>query len=319
MNLEIIHTTRYTYDCPVQLHPHLLYLRPRENSLLHVESFELFLQPAGTIHWMRDDFDNIPASIHYAAISDVLEIRSECVVKTTDLAPFDFMVRDYARTFPFAYEALHQFNLSLYLAPPPADVQEALEAWLKSRFIYRPTDTVAWLFALIRTLNENVRYERRDEQGIQEPLETIKLNSGSCRDYATLFVACARTMGMAARFVSGYLYDPGLDPSLPGDMHAWVEVFLPGAGWRGIDPTYGIFCHNYYVPVAHAVVAESINPIQGSFYSSAPVLATLTSDVRIRPITTTGKSPTAAANPAAPVMGSQSNSQNLSTDAGGLA
>lgn len=267
----------------MQLHPHLVYLRPRENSLLHVKSFELTLQPEGQIHWMRDDFDNLPASVHFHLQSDTLQICSECIVETTDLPPFDFLVRDYAKSMPFTYEPLHLANLSLYLTPPPTAVQDALNKWLNHRFIHRPTDTVAWLMALIQTLNANVKYERRDEEGIQKPLKTIQLNSGSCRDYATLFIACARTLGVAARFVSGYVYDPGLDPNLPGDMHAWAEVFLPGAGWRGIDPTYGLFCNNYYVPVAHAVVAESINPIQGSYHSAGLVSSTLTSSVRIRP------------------------------------
>jgi transglutaminase-like putative cysteine protease len=281
----------------VELHPHLIYLRPRENSLLHVKNFELRLQPGGDIHWMQDDFDNIPASIHFNAMSDLLEIRSECVVETTDLPPFDFLVRDYARTIPFTYEPLHHANLSLYLVAPPIEVQKALLEWLESRFFHRPTDTVAWLLALIGALNAHVRYERRDEAGIQEPLETIRLNSGSCRDYANLFVACARTLGIAARFVSGYMYDPGLDPRLPGDMHAWAEVFLPGAGWRGIDPTYGLFCNNAYVPVAHAVVAESINPIQGSYYCAEPATSTLTVEVRIHPATSVANGPTNPANP----------------------
>jgi transglutaminase-like putative cysteine protease len=110
-------------------------------------------------------------------------------------------------------------------------------------------------------------------------------------------VECARTLGIAARFVSGYLYDPSLDPSLPGDMHAWAEVFLPGAGWRGIDPTNGIFCSNAYVPVAHAVVAESINPIQGSYYCAEPATSTLTVEVRIRPVMAPAIGPTDSSNP----------------------
>ena len=284
MKLEITHTTRYQYDSLVVFQPHLIYLRPRENSLLQVKSFDLELKPSGTVHWMCDDFDNLPATIRFGLMSDVLEISSKCIVETTDLPPFDFLVRDYAQNMPFEYEALHLANLSQYLALPPVETQKALSDWLESRFIYRPTDTVAWLLALIQTLNANVRYERRDEAGIQEPLETIQLNSGSCRDYATLFIECARTLGVAARFVSGYVYDPNLDPNQPGDMHAWAEVFLPGAGWRGIDPTYGLFCNNYYVPVAHAVVAESVNPIQGSFTSTQPVTSTMTSDVRVRAI-----------------------------------
>ena len=163
MNLKITHKTRYTYDSVVKLEPHLVYLRPRENSLLHVKSFELLLEPGGQIHWMRDDFDNLPASVHFHLMSDVLEINAECTVETKDLPPFDFLVRDYARTTPFTYEPLHLANLALYLAPPSPEVQKALNEWLKDRFIYRPTDTVAWLLALIQVLNANVRYERRIE------------------------------------------------------------------------------------------------------------------------------------------------------------
>lgn len=288
----------------MQLHPHLVYLRPRENSLLQVKSFELTLQPGGQIHWMRDDFDNLPASVRFHLQSDTLQICSKCIVETKDLPPFDFLVRDYARSMPFAYEPLHLANLALYLTPPPTAVQGALNKWLDERFIHRPTDTVAWLMALIQTLNANVKYERRDEEGIQKPLQTIELNSGSCRDYATLFIACARTLGVAARFVSGYVYDPGLDQNLSGDMHAWAEVFLPGAGWRGIDPTYGLFCNNSYVPVAHAVVAESINPIQGAYYSPEKVSSSLTTSVRVQP-TFFEDSPV---NPASPVIQSQTQS-----------
>ena len=232
---------------------------------------------------MRDAFDNLPARVHFHLQSDALSICSECIVETMDLPPFDFLVDDYARSMPFIYDPLHLTNLALYLTPPPPVEQEALNDWLNARFTHRPTDTVAWLLALIQTLNSYVRYERRDEEGIQSPLTTMHLNSGSCRDYATLFIACARTLGVAARFVSGYVYDPSLDQNLSGDMHAWAEVFLPGAGWRGIDPTYGLFCNNYYVPVAHAVVAESINPIQGTFNSAGLVSSTLTTSVRIRP------------------------------------
>jgi transglutaminase-like putative cysteine protease len=110
---------------------------------------------------------------------------------------------------------------------------------------------------------------------------TLELGTGTCRDYAVLFIALARTLGVAARFVSGYLFDPHQLGDSPGDMHAWVEVFIPGAGWRALDPTHGIFCDNAYVPVAHAVLAESVNPVQGSFFGPT-VEAQLTTHVRVR-------------------------------------
>lgn len=281
MHLKISHLTRYDYDRPVSLRPHLLYLRPRENPLLQVERFAFSFQPAARLNWMRDDFDNLPASVHFTTDSDHLEIRSECVVTTADVTPFDFLMRDYAVEFPFAYEPLHRFNLTIYLAPAvDAETQRAIVSWLDAHFQNRPRETVAWLSALNQAIHAHLGYRRRDEPGIQPALATIENGTGSCRDFAMLFIECARTCGLAVRFVSGYLFDP--DETGSSAMHAWVEVFLPGAGWIGLDPTHGIFCHNCHVPVAHAVVAESVNPVQGSFHSPGPVTARMTTDMRMR-------------------------------------
>lgn len=284
MRLEISHVTRYEYDRPVRFNPHLLYLRPRENPLLQVNRFKLAFRPEANISWMRDDFDNLPASVQFFLDSDVLEIRSDSSVTTTDLPPFDFMVRDYAMSFPFEYEPLHRFNLGIYLTPPDQATQVAVRQWILNRLPAPPKETVSWVFALNEALYRNLGYTRREEVGIQTTLQTLQLGTGSCRDYAVALVDCARTLGLAARFVSGYLFDPSANGNVSGDMHAWVEIFLPGAGWRGIDPTNGIFCHNGYVPVAHAVVAESVNPIQGSFHSPVPASAKLFRDVRVRSV-----------------------------------
>lgn len=282
MKLEISHTTRYEYECPVQIHPHLLYLRPRENPLLRVSDFSFDITPTASIDWMRDDFDNLPASAQFSEITDRLSICSHCIAETSDTTPFDFLLRDYARTFPFDYESLHRFNLGIYLELPEPPVRKALKAWLSTHFSAQITDTVSWLFALNQTVNQNIVYTRRDEPGIQTALTTLELGTGSCRDYAVLLIECARVLGLAARFVSGYLFDPANDGSFAGDMHAWTEIFLPGAGWRGLDPSRGMFCDNAYVPVAHAVVAESVNPVQGSFYSAAPVDSKMWSDAQVR-------------------------------------
>lgn len=284
MHLQISHQTRYDYDHDVQFLPHLLYVRPRENPLLQVNGFAFTFLPEAKIAWMRDDFDNLPASAQFAVNAATLEIHSECTVTTTDTPPFDFLVRDYAMTFPFAYEPLHRFNLSIYLTPPVEATQRALRRWLEVNFTNQPKETVSWLFALNQIICKALSYRRRDEPGIQPALTTITLGTGSCRDFAVLLVECARTLGIAARFVSGYMYDPASNGSASGSMHAWTEVFLPGAGWIGMDPTHGIFCQNAYVPVAHAVVAESVNPIQGSFFSAIPATAKLTSDVRVRQV-----------------------------------
>lgn len=294
MHIEILHTTRFEYDREVQPQSHLLYLRPRENALLQVNRFELRFTPSASVHWMRDDFDNLVASAQFSDRASVVEIGSTCTVNTSDLPPFDFLVRDYARTYPFVYEPLHYFNLGIYFAPGQASAQAPLRRWLAEHFQDQPEDTVAWLFALNRTVHQHLEYRRRLEPGIQNALTTLELGSGSCRDYAAFFVECARALGIAARFVSGYMAELTPGASGGGDMHAWAEVFLPGAGWRGLDPTHGIFCDSSYVPIAHAVVAESVNPVQGSFAGEASVVARLTADIRVT------RAPVAADSAAAP-------------------
>lgn len=282
MNLSISHLTRYTYDREVQFQPHLVYLRPRENPLLQVDRFTFRLSPSAAVSWMRDDFDNLPASIRFSGDGRQLEIESRCEVTTADLPPFDFLLRDYAAQFPFEYEPLHRFNLSIYLTPPAAPDRQRLRTWIATHLPEPPVETVAWLAAINRAIASGLRYGRREAAGIQTIEETLTLGSGTCRDFAVLLIACARTLGVAARFVSGYQFDASAAPQQDGDMHAWVEVFLPGAGWRGLDPTHGIFCDATYVPVAHAVVAESVNPVQGSVGSRTPPNTTFTTRVQVR-------------------------------------
>lgn len=282
MQLAISHLTRYVYDRDVKFQPHLLYLRPRENPLLKVGAFSFSFKPEARVNWMRDDFDNLPASAHFSHPSATLEIRSACEVETADTQPFDFLLRDYATGFPFDYEPLHQFNLSIYLTPPAQTTQELLRNWIDRLLPDPPRETVAWLAALNRLIFESINYRRREDPGIQSALTTVQQGTGTCRDYAVLLIECARSRGIAARFVSGYLFDPAGEGAGGGDMHTWTEVFLPGAGWRGLDPTHGIFCNSAYVPVAHAVVAESVNPIQGAIVVPASTGAVLTTEVRVR-------------------------------------
>ncbi len=283
MKFAISHLTRYNYDRAVQFLPHLVYLRPRENPLLQVNRFIFTLFPSATVSWMRDDFDNLPASIRFTGTGRQLDIESSCEVITSDLPPFDFLLRTYAASFPFEYEPLHRFNLSIYLTPPPRAEQETLRAWIRHRLRVPPRETVAWLAAINHIISATHRYQRREAPGIQTAIETTQAGSGTCRDFAVLLIACARTFGLAARFVSGYLYDSAAPADQPGDMHAWAEVFLPGAGWRGLDPTHGVFCDRAYIPVAHAVVPESINPVQGAISCSTAVTTSLFTQVRVQP------------------------------------
>ncbi len=282
MKLHVSHLTRYEYERAVTFSPHLLYLRPRETPMLRVNSFGFNLSPEAKLVWTRDSHDVLLAWAYFWDSAQALSIRSEFEVETYDSNPFDFILKRYAITCPFKYEPLEQFNLTPYLAPPYDETQRILRAWLDEHFLDRPTETVPFLTALNRLVYSKIYYIRREEPGIQSSRTTLTLGSGACRDYAVLFVELCRTLGLAARFVSGYLYsEAGDDHRSHGAMHAWAEIYLPGAGWKGLDPTHGMFCDDAFIPVAHAAIAESVNPIQGTVYSPTPVGTTLLTDVRV--------------------------------------
>jgi len=268
MQFHVLHETRYDYGQKVHFSPHFLYLHPREDQLLHLTSYELTLSPGATVQWMRDDCDNVFASVQFTEEAASLVIRSEFVVRSSDEKPLAVEVRDYAKSFPFSYEPLHVFNLAAYLIKPSAETQATLQKWLDEHFTDRPAETLPYLYALNECLHKTLKPFRRDEEGIQPSTATLAANAGACRDYAVLLIEMLRTLGLAARFVSGYYFDPAVSNTPAAAMHAWAEVYVPGAGWKGLDPTTGLFCHDAYVPIAHAAVAASVNPIQGSYITT---------------------------------------------------
>ena len=286
MFLRIIHATRYDYSSPVSFAPHALYLRPRETPRQRLHSFELTLAPAARRIATNDAEDNALDWAYFdtATRSATLEFRSEFLVETLDANPFDFFLKPTALSFPFAYDAAESFALGPCFVSPPGTDRIQLRAWLDAHLPAPPSDTIAFLTALNAAVRTALCYSRRDEPGIQTPADTLARGGGSCRDYAVLFIALCRQLGFAARFVSGYLHEPP-DPAVPNPtppaMHAWAEVYLPGAGWRGLDPTRGIFCDDSFVPVARTALAENVNPIQGNFFSAGPTTSTLTTRLTI--------------------------------------
>jgi len=282
MFLRLAHLTRYEYSAAVSFAPHAMYLRPRETPRQRLHSFELTIAPAARRVATTDPLDNALDWAYFeGGAAAQLEIRSELMVETLDTNPFDFFLRPTALAYPFRYDDAERVALAPCLVrradAPPA----ALEAWLAAHLTPRPAETVPFLTALNHAVQRALAYTRRDEEGIQPPLTTLARGSGSCRDYAALLIELCRALGIAARFVSGYLYEPPVAGSLPPAMHAWVEVYLPGAGWRGLDPTRGIFCDDAFVPVAHAAIPESVNPIQGTFFGPAGVTARLHTQLAI--------------------------------------
>ena len=286
MFLRIIHQTRYEYSQPVSFAPHAIYLRPRENPRQRLHDFKLDLDPAARRVATSDAEDNPIEWAFFApdTIVPSLRLRSEFLVETLDTNPFDFFLKPSALVFPFAYDSADRYVLASCLALPAGSDGAQLRTWLDTHLPAPPRDTVPFLTALNTAVRNALFYTRRDEPGIQTPAETLARAGGSCRDYAVLFMALCRTLGLAARFVSGYLHEPpaaDIPNPLPPAMHAWAEVYLPGAGWRGLDPTRGIFCDDSFVPIAHSAVAESVNPVQGNFFGPASVASILHTSLTI--------------------------------------
>ena len=278
--LKVSHLTEYTFANFVTLGPHRLLLRPRENHNIRILSSQLDISPAYNIRWERDVYDNNVATVNFEEAAARLSIYSEVTLEHYDEAPLDFVVEDYAVNYPFGYQAREESDLAPYLQPNyPAD-QAFLRSWLEQSGITQgPLETYVLLDRLSKWIAQNLNYMMREEPGVQTPGETLNSGSGSCRDYATLYMEICRQMGLACRFVSGYLHAPSTETG-HGATHAWAEVYLPGPGWKGFDPTSGELTSRLHIPVAVARHPEWIPPVAGSFIGSTQT-PTLTVNVQV--------------------------------------
>ena len=279
--LHISHVTEYRYSTQVALLPHRLRLRPLESHSLRIESSTLAIAPAHTLRWYRDALGNSVAMASFNELADTLRVTSEVVIEVYDDAPLDFMMEDYAVSFPFAYDPGEQADLAPFEQSVYVDDAPAVRDWLAGLgLLERPVDTFALLSRLNCQIANTFSYRMREEEGVQSPAQTLRLNSGSCRDFAALFIEACRYLGLAARFVSGYLHMPD-DESGNAATHAWAEVYLPGPGWKGFDPTSGVVTGNQHIPVAVARHPQAVPPVSGSFVGPAGQLPALTVAVRV--------------------------------------
>jgi len=277
--LNISHVTEYLFFGPVTLLPHRLLLRPRESHGVRIESSMLEIYPAHTVQWKRDVLDNSMALVQFHEAADRLRISSTVVIQHFDDNPFDFLLDDSAVFHPFEYgqdrqDARGPFDERAALAPfrqavYPTD-QAGVQAWLEGLGLNRPQETLVKLARLNREIADRFYYRMREEPGVQSPALTLALNSGSCRDFAALFMEACRCLGLASRFVSGYLHAPATEAG-SGTTHAWAEAYLPGAGWKGFDPTSGEVVGNRHIATAVALHPEAIPPVAGSFIGNAGV------------------------------------------------
>jgi transglutaminase-like putative cysteine protease len=276
--LKIVHRTRYEFPNTVRLGPHRLLLRPREGHEVHIESSLLETSPPATLHWLRDIYDNSVAIASFDVPTTQLMIDSEVIVQHFDVAPLDFLVAEEAVNYPFRYDPDTAAVLRPYLVDVDEPVEhEALRSWLAQRWhAGEQVQTYTLLQRLCRDIQQTLTYQAREYPGVQSAAETLARGAGSCRDFASLFMLAARCLGLAARFVSGYLNAPHIGS---GATHAWAEVYLPGAGWKGFDPTLAEMAGSKHIAVAVARRPDVVSPVAGTFYG--PPGASLFVDVDV--------------------------------------
>ena len=273
IRVVIRHSTRYEFDKPVALTPHTIRLRPAPHCRTPIEAYSLKVSPQEHfINWQLDPFSNHLARVVFPEKATELSIDVEVVARLDVINPFDFFVEEYAEKYPFEYQPVLKENLRPYLKTEAAG--PALSKWLKEFEVPKDINSAQFLFSLNQKLAQQIKYNIRMEPGVQTCETTLTSQSGSCRDTAWLLVQICRHMGLAARFVSGYLVqlkadEKSLDgPSGPAedftDLHAWTEVYLPGAGWIGLDPTSGLFAGEGHIPLAATPEPSSAAPIEGA-------------------------------------------------------
>ena len=272
IHAALSHITHYKYDRPVSLGPQVIRLRPAPHCRSKIISYSLKIDPVDHyINWQQDPFANYQGRLVFDGKTTEFKVTVDLVVEMAVYNPFDFFLEPAAEDFPFKYEPLLEQELAPYLAVDPAT--ERLKAYLATVNMTKRR-TIDFLVDINQMLHKDINYLIRMEPGVQTPDETLKLGSGSCRDSGWLLVQMLRHCGLAARFVSGYLIQLKPDvKSLDGpsgtevdftDLHAWCEVYLPGAGWIGLDATSGLMAGEGHIPLACTPQPSGAAPIEGS-------------------------------------------------------
>jgi transglutaminase-like putative cysteine protease len=283
--LRVEHHTIYRYARAVAFGPHRLVFRPRDSHDLRLVATRLLIEPAATLRWLHDPFGNSVAVATFTAPATELRFESMLEIEHYGVGAEATLERANA-WWPFEYNALEAPDLAASIAREP-DPEERIEAWAK-RFIWGGngmTPARALLASMAEAVRSELTYAPREGEGVQTPSETLAKAAGSCRDFSVLMIEACRALGIAARFVSGYLYDPKLDvdePPEPGTTHAWVAVFIPGEGWIEIDPTNGLLAGDNLVRIAVARDPAQIAPLSGTFAGDKDDYLGMDVDVRVR-------------------------------------
>lgn len=262
MILSVEHTLHYSYSSLVSLTPHTIYLTPKASPNQEIISFQLDIQPVPSIIYKNIDVEGNAQSVAFFNIStNRLSFRAKVEMISNEVNPFHFIYFPFgAETLPFKYPEKESALLQPYLTDE--GVTTLIDQFARQIAAEANWKTTDFLTRISKYIRYNFFYEKRLEGAANSPETTLISRKGTCRDYAVLMIAACKALGLAARFVSGYCYGSELQAH---ELHAWVEVYLPGAGWRGFDPTEGRIVDFHYIALASSAQAELINPIRGGF------------------------------------------------------
>ncbi len=279
MKLIIRYKAVYTYGEPASLSPHLARIFPRTDLFVNVEKTRFATHSCGDVQWRRDLFDNLIAYCFYPEPVKDLPFQLDLELEVRERNPFHFLLDSRGLQVPCEYSGHERNILSAFLnhgpsftLPPPLAPEGS-----------RPT--VETLVCLTRWIHENLEYERRDEGDPFPPAETLRRGKGSCRDFGPLFAEILKVNGIAARLASGFVWEGDKaeeERRAESALHAWVEAYLPGAGWIGLDPTNGVFCDHHFVTTAVGLTHEDISPIAGTYYGKKAIPSTMTATLEVR-------------------------------------
>jgi transglutaminase-like putative cysteine protease len=267
MRVLLQHQTKYEYERSVFLTPHLIRLKPTAHCHTAIDFYALTIQPeCHLIHWQQDPFGNFIARIDFNEPVDQLLVDVSIIANMIPMNPFDFFLDESAQYFPFEYEIQLKKDLSVYLEI--TDYGPKIIQWQEKVNRSRQA-TIDFLVMVNQKVNQEISYTVRMQPGVQTSDETLDSTFGSCRDSAWLLVQALRHLGLAARFVSGYLVEVSNSISNKENadtvsLHAWAEVYIPGAGWIGLDATSGLFAGEGHIPLACTPVPGSAAPITGT-------------------------------------------------------
>jgi transglutaminase-like putative cysteine protease len=307
---DITHTTVYRYHSPVEFGEHRVMFRPRDSHDLRVLATDLSVSPEAAVRMIQDPHSNSVALVQPLGPATELRIVCSFRIEHAHTNNLELPLAASAELYPFAYTVADRFDLEHYLRPHYDDPDGSLTAWAR-RFIRDdgPTRTRDLLVEMNQHIRDQFRYAARDEEGTQTPLQTLSLGTGTCRDFALLMMEAARRLGVATRFVSGYLYDPALDADelaleppriddgdeasgeasaeapLPtvgaGATHAWMQAYLPGAGWVPFDPTNNLLGGTQLIRVGVARDPDQAAPVAGSWYGASDAYAGMDVNVQV--------------------------------------